>query len=442
MRVNLTERRIAALQPDPTGKRRLELRDAVVPGLLVRIAARKKVFALHTRFPGKAATRRVIAPVGALTLDAARDVARQWLDLIRKGIDPAAEARRREDAERRAHEAARVQDECRFGRVADDYLKRKVAGQRRAREAERIVRGELVAAWGDKPIGEITRRDVVTLVERIDDRPAPIYAQLVFAHARSLFNWAINRGSYGLEHAPTDRVRVGDLVSRRKAPRQRVLSDDELRCLWKASGRLGYPWAPLFRLLLLTGTRKSEAAGARWGEFTDLDDPAKAALTIPAARFKSNSTHLVPLSADSLAVVNSLPRFQRGDHLFSFSYGVTPALVLHQAKAKLDALMLRYLKALARLRGDERWVEVTLEPWVVHDLRRTLRTGLARLEINDGIAEMCIGHGRKGLERVYNQHSGLPQMRRALEAWAAELRRIVSPPPADGKVVTLRGERR
>jgi hypothetical protein len=277
MRVNLTERRIQALQPDPAGKRRVELRDALVPGLIVRIAARKKVFALHARFPGaKHPTRRVIAPVGAVTLDTARDVARQWLDLIRKGIDPAAEARRREDAERRAHEAERVQDECRFGRVADDYFKRKVAGQRRAREAERIVRGELVAAWGDKPIGEITRRDVVTLVERIDDRPAPIYAQLVFAHARGLFNWAINRGSYGLEHSPCDRVRVSDLVSRRKQPRQRVLSDDELRCLWKASGRLGYPWAPLFRLLLLTGTRKTEAAGARWPEFANLDDPAKA----------------------------------------------------------------------------------------------------------------------------------------------------------------------
>jgi integrase len=348
MRVNLTERRIAALQPNPTGKRRVELRDAVVPGLIVRIAAKRKVYCLHTRFPGKAATRRVIAPVGAVTLDAAREVARQWLALIRKGIDPAAEARRREDAERRAREAERVQNECRFERVAADYLKRKVAGQRRAREAERIVRGELIAAWGDKPIGEVTRRDLVTLVERIDDRPAPIYAQLVFAHARSLFNWAINRGSYGLEHAPTDRVRVGDLVSRRKSPRQRVLSDDELRCLWKASGRLGYPWAPLFRLLLLTGTRRTEAAGARWREF----DLERSTWSVPPERFKSNATHLVPLSVDALAVVATVPRFQRGDCLFSFCWGERPALVLHQAKVRLDVLMTRYLRASARLRAD------------------------------------------------------------------------------------------
>ena len=116
------------------------------------MAAKRRGYAVHCRFPGvKHPTRRVIGEVGALTLDTARDVARQWLDLIRKGIDPAAEARRREDDERRTCEAARVQDECRFERVAADYLKRKVAGQRRAREAERIIRNELIPAWGISP---------------------------------------------------------------------------------------------------------------------------------------------------------------------------------------------------------------------------------------------------------------------------------------------------
>ena len=301
MRINLTDRRIAALTADPEGRRRPELRDAVVPGLIVRTAARRKVFALHARFPGaKHPTRRVLGEVGTVTLDAARDTAREWLAQIRKGIDPVAEARRRADDDRRAREAERVQDECRFANVANDYLRRKVAGQRRAREAERIVRNVLVAAWGTRPIGELTRRDVVRLVEAIDDRGAPIYAALVFSHARSLFNWAINRGTYSLEHSPCDRVKVGDLVSRRKQPRQRVLSDDELRCLWKATGRMGYPWQQLFRLICCTGTRKTEAAGARWREFSNLDDPSKAAWQIPPERFKSNATHLVPLSADAL----------------------------------------------------------------------------------------------------------------------------------------------
>ena len=279
------------------------------------------------------------------------------------------------------------------------------------------------------------------LVEHIDGTGAPVYAAAAFAYARALFNWAIVRGCYNLEHSPCDRVRVGELVSRRRVPRQRTLTDDEIRCFWKATGRLGYPFKQLFRLIALTGVRRTEACGARWGEFLDLDDPAKSRWEIPAARFKSNATHIVPLSADALAVLATVPRFQRGDALFSFSYGVTPVTVLHQGKAKLDALMTRYLRALARLRGDAGWQQLTLMPFVTHDLRRVVRTKLAALEVNDGVAEMCLGHGRKGLARVYNQHSGLPQMRRALEAWASELRRIVSPPPP-GKVLPLRGRRR
>jgi hypothetical protein len=95
MRINLTERRITALKPDPTGKRRVELRDAGVPSLIVRVAAKRKVYALHARFPGtKHPTRRVIGEVGALTRDAARDVARDWLAQIGKGIDSAAEEER------------------------------------------------------------------------------------------------------------------------------------------------------------------------------------------------------------------------------------------------------------------------------------------------------------------------------------------------------------
>jgi hypothetical protein len=138
-----------------------------------------------------------------------------------------------------------------------------------------------------------------------------------------------------------------------------------------------------------------------------------------------------------MAIVEQLPRFKHGDHLFSFTYGRTPSLVLHDAKQRLDALMVRYLRAQARLRGEPK--PTALPAWTTHDLRRTVRTRLASLEVNDSVAEAVIGHGRRGLQRVYDQHSYEPQMRRALEAWAAELRRIVSPPTTDN-VVPLRGQ--
>lgn len=419
-RINLTEARIKAL----TGG---DLRDAMVPGLIVRAGAgaRRKVYALHTRFPGaRNPTRRLIAEVGAVTLDDARDTARDWLELIRQGVDPAREAQRRADTVRRAVELQRAQQQSLFAAVADDYLKRKVAGQRRARAVERIVRNVLVPAWGDKPINQISRRDVVRLVEQVNDRPAPIYAVAVFGQARALFNWAINRNIYELEHSPCDRINASDLVSRKKQPRQRVFTDDELRAFWDATGRMPYPWRQLLRMILLTGCRKTEVAGARWAE-VNLD---RRVFTVPPERFKSEVSHLVPLTDDLLAIIAELPRFKHGDHLFTFTYGRTPALVLHAAKLKLDALMLRYLKEQARMRGDDP-AQVKLVQWGAHDLRRTMRTRLAGLEVNDTVAELIIGHAKRGLARIYNQHGYEKQMRRALELWHAELRQIVSPKP-------------
>jgi integrase len=415
-RVNLTERRVAALKPGPAGKR-TELRDALVPSLIVRCASRRKVFALHCRFPGaKHPTRRMIGEVGSLSIDDARETARQWLGMIRRGIDPAEEARRAREAERGARAAL-------FGAVAGDFAVRRLAHQRRGRDVARIVSKELVSRWGSRPITGISRRDVLDMVEEIDGRGAPIMAQASFAAARVLFGWARDRGL--LEHSPCDGVRVGRIVSRTKAPRQRSLTDAEVRAFWNATMLMPQPWRQAFQLLALTGTRKVEALGARWSEFSGLDGP-EPTWTIPAARFKSKTDHLVPLSPAALAVLGSLPRYQSGDHLFSFTFGRTPALVIHTAKRKLDELMRRELP--------------DLPGWQVHDLRRTLRTGLARLGLPDHVNELAIGHARKGLAGNYDRHRYVNEVRRALVLWADEVARFVSP-PQPGKVVPLHGKR-
>jgi hypothetical protein len=123
--------------------------------------------------------------------------------------------------------------------------------------------------------------------------------------------------------------------------------------------------------------------------------------------------------------------------LFSFTFGETPALILHSAKVRIDALMLRYLRALARLRGDDP-AKVTLAPWVVHDLRRTVRTQLSKLKVDYTVRELCIGHSLKGLDRVYDQHPFVDEMRQAFEMWAGELRRIVAREQPVSNVVPLR----
>ena len=287
MKNRLTDRKLQSLKPK--GKR-YEVMDSDVPGLGVRVSeVGQKSFILIARYPGSSnPTRRALGEYPSLSLSEARERANDWRVLIRKGIDPKAEEARLKREELRKHATT-------FASVADDFIERHVKGQRKAADTEREIRKELVAHWADRPVTSIAREDVIALVEAIARRPAPYTAHIVLGHARSLFNWAINRGTYGLETSPCDRIKPTTLIGA-KQPRQRTLNDAELRALWQASETIGYPFGPLYRLLLLTGARKSEVAGARWSEF----DLARKVWTVPAERFKSNATHMVPLSEQAV----------------------------------------------------------------------------------------------------------------------------------------------
>ena len=430
-----TDRELKALKPFA---KHYDVKDEKARNLIVRVGPENargdfhRSFCLVTRFPGcKNPTRHAFGEYkvngkGDLTLEEARELAAEWRALIRKNVDPR-EAERRDKAE-----VSRKRDVT-FGAVIEEYLARHVKGQRKAKDVEREIRSELIEPWRNKPISEITRGDVVELVEAIADRPAPYHAHNVFGHIRTFFNWCIDRGKYDLETSPCDRLKPARLIGAKK-PRQRVLTDDELLAFSRAADRLGYPFGPMFKLLVLTGQRKSEVAEARWREF-DLD---RGIWTVPPERFKSDSSHLVPLPDDALAILGALPRFKKGDHLFSTTFGEKPVSGFSKAKARLDRFMLRTLKALARTRGEDR-PKVTLPPFVIHDIRRTMRTRLSGLKVQERVAEMVIGHGKKGLARVYDQHEFADEMREALDLWAARLRTIVSPPPAN--VVSLASER-
>ena len=198
-----------------------------------------------------------------------------------------------------------------------------------------------------------------------------------------------------------------------------MLSDAELAALWKATEPLGYPHGPLYRLLMLTGCRLGEVAGARWKEFK----LAERLWTIPAERFKSEQQHLVPLSEDAVSLIENLPRWT-GPFVFTTTSGKKPVGDFSSAKDSLGKLMVAEL-------GE------APEPWVNHDIRRTFRTGLAGLRIPDHVAELCIGHARTGIKGVYDRHSYLEERREAFEAWARKLRSIVDPTAAPSNVVSL-----
>jgi integrase len=412
MRKALTDRALKALKPAKP-QSRYEVADAMVPGLAVRVTPTgQRTFVLIARYPGSSnPTRRAIGEYGVITLDQARAEARKWLGQLKHGKDPRAELERARRAELRKQENT-------FEAVAEEYLRRHIKAQRTARVTERDIRKELIGRWASRPVTDISREDVVALIEEITDRPAPAMAHLVFAYTRGLFNWAIASGKYGLETSPCDRLKPTKLIGPKEA-RQRVLNDRELAALWHATEALGYPFGPLYRLLLLTGARKGEVAGLRESEI----NPDKKLWSVPPERFKSKATHLVPLTAAALDIIEGLPRCGKGDHLFSTTFGEKPVNGFSKSKYRLDALMATGLGKLS--------------PWRVHDLRRTVRTHLAALRVSDLVAETILGHGKRGLQRVYDQHSYEAEMREALELWAGRLRDIVSPPPEN--VVELRG---
>jgi len=408
----LTDRKLKSLKP---ARKRYDIMDTDVPGFGVRVSEKgQRTFILIARYPGSSnPTRRAVGEYPSLSLERARERARHWRDLIRQGIDPKAEEERLRRSELRKQQTT-------FAAVAEDFIERHVRGQRKANDSEREIRKELIAYWGERPIASITREDVVMRVDAITRKPAPYLAHNVLAHARSLFNWAINRGTYGLEFSPCDRLKPAALIGS-KQPRQRILSDSELAAFWRSTERMGYPFGPLYKLLLLTGTRKNEVAGSKWSEF----DLTKKLWTVPPERFKSNASHLVPLSDAAVAIIETLPRFTKGDRVFTTTYGEKPISGFSRGKLQLDKLMSEQLGSAP-------------PPWVIHDIRRTVRTRLASLRIPDLVAEMVIGHGRKGLQRVYDQHTYEAEMREALELWAARLRDIVTPPPEN--VVRLKKE--
>jgi integrase len=424
----LNDRALKALKPALPGKL-YDVTDTVVPGFGVRVSdSGRRTFILIARYPGsRNPTRRALGEYGELTLERARTKARDWLELIRKGIDP------REDQERQRLAQHRKRANS-FAAVAEDFIKDKLATERKGKEVERDIRREFMPVWSGRPIAEITPHDLRAVVKAAKDRGAPYQAHNLLGHARRLFSWAIDQQVYGLESSPCDRLKPKAIIGE-KRPRSRIFDDDELRAFWRAAQRMSYPYGPALRMLQLTGQRHREVTDARWGEF-DLEGKVWA---VPPERFKSDATHRVPLVDDVCALLTSLPRFRRGDHLFSTSFGERPTVISDKIKGKLDVRMLRTLKAMARRRGDDP-SRIELKPWVIHDLRRTLRTHLSALRIPDHIAEMVIGHGRQGLQRVYDQHRYLDEMREALAMWAARLRSIVEPPPAN--VVDLRARAR
>lgn len=450
---NLTDRFIQSRKPAPQG-RRDDYLDAVVPGLALRVTDRgHKSFVLVARYPlnPRNPTRRALGDYGAFTLEKAREKARSWLELIERGTDPkteearlkADEARKQSNAfgmvaalyierhikgpayvelERLAHELqvadASIPEGKALARVmADPKLKELAArsqkeGIVKKGEAVKIIEGEFVKRWEARPITEIMPDEAAAAIRAIVKRGAPYQAHNAFGYLRGLFNWAIGTGEFGLTASPVERLQPAKLIGKREA-RIRILTDDELRTVWQAASLMGYPYGPLVQLLILTGQREREVSDMHWGE-VDLKEKL---WTIPAERMKADRAHEVPLAPEAIRLLKALPRFMNGEYVFSTTHGEKPVNGFSKAKVRLDKLISE-ARAKARAgEGAEPEEQDALPPWVFHDLRRTMRTHLSALPVQDLVRELVIAHAKPGLHKVYDQFSYRDEKRECLELY-------------------------
>jgi integrase len=450
MKTALTDRGIKAMRA--AGKA-YDVHDAVVPGLSLNVLpSGLKRFVLLTRFPGaKHPTRRALGAYGALTLEAARNKARAWLELIVRGIDPAEEAER----ERRERERER---QTTFGKVVEDYIEREVIGptsdkprQRNRAKICNALRDVLIPLFGERPITQLTAEEVMGPIELIGrlgsdralvklgarkklrrpgraGRPSPEQARALFTFAGMVFNWAVEHGGYGLDRNPLDRIRKARRLGA-TVRREHTLSDEELAAFVLAIERLPAPHRQAYQVLLHSGLRLTEAVSARWSEFQGDN------WIIGAARMKGKNSgagqakaHVVPLTTMLGKILASVPR-GTGDFVFSAKDGARPiASGSARFKTILDAEMLAILRQRAAARGEDP-NKVVWRPWRNHDLRRSCRSTLARLRIDADTAEAVLAHRRPGVRGIYDQWERLPEKREALEAWSMFLADLLRPRP-------------
>tara|TARA_R110002020_G_scaffold36894_37_gene111046 strand:- start:5112 stop:6416 length:1305 start_codon:yes stop_codon:yes gene_type:complete len=398
---------------------RTEIPDGGCPGLyLVIQPSGRKSWAVRYRRASDGKPRKFTL-AGSPSLAIAHKLAREALDTIAEGGDPAAEkvARRRSTPEDEKRDG--------FGDVAVDFINRYARRKNRSwagtawllglkpdpeNEGELIIRpGGLVEKWSNRRIQDITRRDILELLDGIVDQGNGTQANRTLSALRKMFNWCLERDI--VTASPCAAVKP----PAPEVSRDRVLNDDELRWLWRACEAYGFPFGPLVKLLLLTGQRRQEVGAMVSGE---VDRDARL-WTIPAARAKNGIAHDVPLSAQAIEVLDALPKIA-GDAGYLFTTNGRAAVSgWSKAKERIDAEMLRAAREEALERGDDP-EGVDLPAWTFHDLRRTTASGMARLGINLPVIEKVLNHvsgSFGGIVGVYQRHSFADEKRRALDAW-------------------------
>ncbi len=409
-------------------------------GIRVQAATGAKSFILRMRFPGsnpyqppQHPVRRTIAHFPETSLSAARELARDWRAMIKRGVDPSTAAKKEAAANIEAAHKEEQEKVTRAGNTVEAALKAYLLAKSnlRTHAKKNTDMRRILAPWGvrsrkgeappypDRAIRDVTTEDIEALITAIKDRGKKGQALAAYALIKGLFSWALKSRRYGLIASPCDLIDTKTLVGKTRKI-ERYLDDAEIRAFWKATETaLDYPSAPFFRLLLLTGLRESEVADASWPEFK-LEERR---WIIEAERMKGEDgeakPHLIPLTDEIMSLLDPLPRHAGGDFLFSnYKYkGAIAVSAFSKMKRKIDAAM----KIELAKEGHP------FKAWRIHDTRRTVTTKMASLEISESHIDRVTAHAQPEISQRYNLYGYERQKREALEKWHRELRKIVSP---------------
>jgi integrase len=409
--------------------------------------AKSYVFQYRIGGRGSPTRRYTIGKHGTLTPDQARKIASDLAAQVARGIDPMEaerEARKAKAAEQlREAEETRRRSELAFDAYAERFLtvgldSRPRPIRARTREGyESALRNHVIPVLGSTALPDLSREDIDRVLDAIP-RSQPSVRRVVFAVLRMVFDYALK--SRDLDESPIANVDA----PKAPASRDRVLSDSEISLALRAADAIGAPFGPIYSLLFATGQRREEAAGLQWQEL----DRATATWTLPAERAKNGQPHIVPLNRRAIAALDSVagqdgearPKWPSRGLVFT-STGNSSVSGYSRAKARLDGKMLEIAREDARKAGED-LDQVRLDPWRLHDARRTLATAMQKLGVRFEVTEAILNHrsgaSRSGVAAVYQRYEWEPEKREALEKWSNHLDGLLAPPDRENKVVPFR----
>jgi integrase len=411
-RVRLTDSFVKKTRPPETG--RVDYYDTVVVGLEFRITA-ANVRSWSTRYRvGSKRPRYTLGTYPALSLSAAREDALEAIRAIKKGRDL-----QREKVAARTAVASKTFAET-FAEFIEGYAKKK---NRRWQELENIFESKVKAKLGKRPLVDVARADLIALFDGID---GPHAANKLYRYLGRFFRWCMEKGR--LDDNPM--LGVGLPHPEAEKSRDRILADTEIVEVWAASEQMGNPFGDLFKLLLVLGQRRNEVAAMRW---RDLDFKEKI-WALPREATKSDRAHIVPLSPLALEIIKTIPKQDKVDWVFTTT-GKTPVSGFSKAKAKINKLV-NAARAIQELED--------MPPWRIHDLRRTVASGLARLKtpqiVVEKVQNRATGEGA-GVAGVYNRYSYMEEREAALNAWARHIEMLVKDDVEGAEVIELQGRK-